>query len=170
MHPYLIWNIAPPLWCSIIIGCLCLLSTIFLVFLIHLLIRVYYILVLHSNVSVVSILDYPQWLLLLLFIKSDHISNCGVSWLIIKEFKKSLTFWIFPKLPSDQLCTICQQLSSVDLILYCQSITKLFLVEPYSSNICYHQPLWNCWVIQTSNKSSSLYTECCCNPKLGLLT
>jgi hypothetical protein len=55
-------------------------------------------LVLHSNASAMPILDYPRPLLLLLFIKPDHTSKCGITCFIIKKFNKSFTFWIFSRI------------------------------------------------------------------------
>jgi hypothetical protein len=133
----------PSLSCFVAIGCFYLLSKAFLVLLMHRLIQVYLMLVLHSNVNKMPILGCLRLLLLSLFIKSDHASKCGVTWLI-KEFNKSLTFWILPKLHPDHLCVVYQQSSSIDFILDYQSDMKLPLVEPYFLSICYHQPSWNC--------------------------
>jgi len=68
MHPYLMWNIGPPLWWSIVIGCLCLLTKTFFALPMYWLICV---LAFHSNVSAVPISGCLRRLLLLLFIKLD---------------------------------------------------------------------------------------------------
>ena len=76
----------PPLWCSIITGCLCLLFQAFIILSMYWLIRV---LAFHSNVSAVPILGCPRRLLLSLILKLDHASKCGVARFIIKELNKS---------------------------------------------------------------------------------
>jgi hypothetical protein len=76
----------PPLRCSIIIGCLCLLFQAFIILSMYWLIRV---LAFHSNVSAVPILGCPRRLLLSLILKLDHASKCGVARFIIKELNKS---------------------------------------------------------------------------------
>jgi hypothetical protein len=120
--------------------------------------------VLNSNVSVVPIMGYPQQLLLSLFIKYDHALKGGIICFIMKEFNKSFTYWILSRtvirLAVCILPTIIKIFSSIDLILDCQSVMKLPSVETYSSSICYYQPSWNCQVIQTCNKSLSLYAQC----------
>jgi hypothetical protein len=77
---------SPPLWCSIVIRCLCLLFKAFFVLLIQQLIRV---LAFNSDACGVPIVGYPQRLLLLLFIKHDNTPKCGVAWFIMKEHNKS---------------------------------------------------------------------------------
>ena len=95
MHPYLMWNIGPPLWWSIVIGCLCLLTKAFFALPMYWLIRV---LAFHSNVSAVPILGCPRWLLLSLFIKLDNAPKCGVAWFIIKKLNKSFISWILSRI------------------------------------------------------------------------
>jgi len=143
MHASLpVWNISPPLWWFIVVGCLCLLSKAFLIFLIHWLIQVYCMLILHSNVNVEPILGCPRWLLLSLFIKTNHTPKYGITCFIMKEFNKSFTFWILLRttlwLAMCILPTIIKKFSTVNLILDCQSIMMLPPIEPYSSKICYH--------------------------------
>jgi hypothetical protein len=77
---------SPPLWCSIITGCLCLLFKAFFILSMYWLIRV---LAFHSDVSAVPILGCPRQLLLSVVLKLDHASKCGVAQLIMKELNKS---------------------------------------------------------------------------------
>jgi hypothetical protein len=67
---------SPPLRCSIITGCLCLLFKAFFILSMHWLIRV---LAFHLDVSAVPIMGRPWWLLLLLLLKLDHASMCDVA-------------------------------------------------------------------------------------------
>ena len=102
MHPYLMWNIGPPLWWSIVIGCLYLLTKAFLALPMYWLIR---LLAFHSNVSVVPISGCLRRLLLSLFIKLDNAPKCGVAGFIMKDF---ISFGFFWELSSDWLCASCQ--------------------------------------------------------------
>ena len=77
---------SPPLRCSIITGCLCLLFKAFFILSMYWLIRV---LAFHSNISVVPILGSPRRLLLSVVLKLDHASKCGVARFILKEWNKS---------------------------------------------------------------------------------
>jgi hypothetical protein len=116
----------------------------FLNYQIHKLFRVYRMSILQSNISVVPIIGYPRWLLLLLFIKPNYAPKCGISCFIMKEFNKSFTYWILSRtVIRSVVCippTIIKIFSSIDLILDCQSSMKLPSVETYSSSICYYQP------------------------------
>jgi len=67
---------SPPLRCSIITGCLCLLFKAFFIFSMYWLIRV---LAFHSDVSVVPILGCLRRSLLSVVLKLDHASKCGVA-------------------------------------------------------------------------------------------
>jgi hypothetical protein len=86
--PELIYR-SPPHRCSIITGCLCLLFKAFFILSMYWFIRV---LAFHSDVSAVSIVGCPWWLLLSLLLKLDHASKCGVARFIIEELNKSSIF------------------------------------------------------------------------------
>jgi hypothetical protein len=75
MHPYLVWNIGPPLWYSIVIRCLCSLSKTFSIFLIYRLIWVYRMLVLHSNVSSSSWVIHNDYWSCCLSSLTMHLAN-----------------------------------------------------------------------------------------------
>ena len=120
MHPYLIWNIGPPFWCSIVIRCLCLHSKAFFVLPMHWLIHV---LAIHSVVSAVPILGCLRRLLLLLFIKLDSAPKCGVAWFIMKSLTDHSSSVLSGELFSHWLCTSCQHHHD------CQSVTNLPQVE-----------------------------------------
>jgi len=77
---------SPPLQCSIITGCLCLLFKAFFILSMYWLICV---LAFHSNISAVPILGCPRRLLLSVVLKLDHASKCGVARFIIKKLNKS---------------------------------------------------------------------------------
>jgi len=98
----------------------CLLSKTFFVLLTDWLIRV---LTFHSNISVVPILGYPRWLLLLFFIKLDNALKCGVVWFIMKELNKSFISWILSItvlwLVMCVLLILIKRFSSVILVLDC---------------------------------------------------
>jgi hypothetical protein len=111
---------SPPLWCSIVIGCLCLLSKVFFAISMYWSIHV---LVIHSTVNTAPILGYLWWLLVSLFIKLDNAPKCGVAWFIIKELNKSFISWILSRIV---LClAVCilpaliKRFSGVVLILDC---------------------------------------------------
>jgi len=95
----------------------------FLNYQIHKLFRVYRMSILQSNISVVPIIGYPWWLLLLLFIKPNYAPKCGISCFIMKEFNKSFTSWIISKtaiwLALCILPTIIKRFYGVGLILDC---------------------------------------------------
>jgi len=95
----------------------------FLNYQIHKLFRVYRMSILQSNISVVPIIGYPRWLLLLLFIKPNYAPKCGISCFIMKEFNKSFTSWIISKtaiwLALCILPTIIKRFYGVGLILDC---------------------------------------------------
>jgi hypothetical protein len=95
----------------------------FLNYQIHKLFRVYRMSILQSNISVVPIIGYPWWLLLLLFIKPNYAPKCGINCFIMKEFNKSFTSWIISKtaiwLALCILPTIIKRFYGVGLILDC---------------------------------------------------
>jgi hypothetical protein len=132
---------SPPLWCSIIIGCLGLHSKAFYVLSMHWLLHV---LAIHSVVNAMPILGCPRWLLLSLFIKLDSTPKYGVAWFIMNKLNKSFISWIL--LRTVLWLAVCllqnpiKRLFSVDLILDCQLATDLPQLKQYSSSICYHQP------------------------------
>jgi hypothetical protein len=130
MHPYLMWNIGPPLWWSIVIGCLCLHSKALLVLSMHWLIHV---LVIHSVVSAVPILGCLRRLLLLLFIKLDSVPKCGVAWFIMKDF----LFWIVLRIILWSI--VCIMPSPIKIVNQSWTCLKL---KQYSSSICCHQSSW----------------------------
>ena len=92
---------SPPLWCSIVIGCLCLHSKAFFVLPMHWLIHV---LAIHSAVNAVPIPGCLRQLLLALFIKLDPAPSVVLldsSWRIFSHG----FVW---ELSSDWLCASCQ--------------------------------------------------------------
>ena len=119
MHPYLIWNIGPPLRCSIVIGCPCLYTKAFFVLPMHWLIHVPAI---HSVVNVVPIPGRLRQLLLALFIKLDPAPKCGIAWFIMKDFLSSF-FW---ELSSDWLRASCQHPSRLLTSLKLPPVEKSF--------------------------------------------
>jgi len=122
--------ISPPLRCSIITGCLCLLFKAFFILSMCWLIHV---LAFYSNVSAVPILGYQRWLLLLLFIKLDPTLKYGVAWFIMNELNRSFIFWILLRIVLSLIVcvepTLIKRFSIVDLILDCQLVMNLPLVE-----------------------------------------
>jgi len=138
MHPYLMWNIGYPFGWSIVIGCLCLLTKAFFALPMYWLIRM---LAFHSNVNAVPISGCLRRLLLLLFIKLDSAPKCGVAWFIMKDF----LLWILLRII---LWLIVHIIMPTPIKIVNQSWTCLQLKQ-YFSSICYHQPSWNCQVIQT---------------------
>jgi len=140
MHPYLIRNIGPPLWCSIVIGCLCLLSKSLLCSF-HVLAHSY-----ASHPLSCKSRAYPgspRWLLLSLFIKHECAPKCGVAWFITNELNRSFIFWIILRI----VLSFIVRIVPTPIKIVNQSWTCLKLKQ-YSSSICYHQPSWNCQVIQ----------------------
>jgi hypothetical protein len=120
----------PPLRCSIITGCFCLLFKAFFILSMCWFIRV---LAFHSDVSAVPILGYRRRLLLLLFIKLDPALKCGVAWFIMNELNQSFIFWILLRIVLSLIMriepTLIKRFSIVDLILDCQLVMNLPLVE-----------------------------------------
>ena len=130
MHPYMIWNIGPPLRCSIFTGCLCLLFKAFFILSMYWLIRV---LPFHSDVSAMPILGCPRWLLLSIFSSLTMLPNM----VLLDSSWKSWTNHPSPRfaqeLSFDWLCVFCQHPSRgflvFNLILNCQSVMNLPPVE-----------------------------------------
>jgi hypothetical protein len=110
----------PPLWCSIVIRCLCLLSKAFFALSMYWPVHV---LVIHSTINAAPILGYLRWLLVSLFIKLDNAPKCGVAWFDIKELNKSFISWILSRivlwLAVCILLALIKRFSSVVLILDC---------------------------------------------------
>jgi len=121
------WNIGPPLWWSIVIGCLCLHSKALLVLSMHWLIHV---LAIHSVVNAVHILGYLRRLLLLLFIKLDSAPKCGVAWFIMKDFLSWILLKIIFRL------VVCIMPTPIKIVNQSWTCPQL---KQYSSSICYHQ-------------------------------
>jgi hypothetical protein len=100
----------------------------------------------NSNVCAMPILGYPWWLLLLLFIKLDNASKCGVAWFIMKELNKSFISRILSRLVLWLVVCILsipiKRFSNFDLLLDFQLTTNLLPVGTYPSSIFYHQPSW----------------------------
>jgi hypothetical protein len=111
---------SPPLWCSIVIRCLCLLSKTFFALSMYWLVHV---LVIHSTVNAGPILDCLRWLLVSLFIKLDNAPKCGVVWFDMKELNKLFISWILSRiilwLAVSILPALIKRFSSVVLILDC---------------------------------------------------
>ena len=111
---------SPPLWCSIVIRCLCLLSKAFFALSMYWPVHV---LVIHSTINAAPILGYLRWLLVSLFIKLDNAPKCGVAWFDIKELNKSFISWILSRivlwLAVCILLALIKRFSSVVLILDC---------------------------------------------------
>jgi hypothetical protein len=110
----------PPLWCSIVIRCLCLLSKAFFALSMYWPVHV---LVIHSTINAAPILGCLRWLLVSLFIKLDNAPKCGVAWFDIKELNKSFISWILSRivlwLAVCILLALIKRFSSVVLILDC---------------------------------------------------
>jgi len=117
----------PPLWWSIVIGCLCLHSKALLVLSMHWLIHV---LVIHSVVSAVHIRGCLWRLLLLLFIKLDSAPKCGVAWFIMKDFLSWILLKIIFRL------VVCLMPTPIKIVNQSWTCPQL---KQYSSSICYHQ-------------------------------
>jgi hypothetical protein len=111
---------SPPLWCSIVIRCLCLLSKTFFALSMYWLVHM---LVIHSTVNAGPILDCLRWLLVSLFIKLDNAPKCGVVWFDMKELNKLFISWILSRiilwLAVSILPALIKRFSSVVLILDC---------------------------------------------------
>jgi len=130
---------SPPLWWSIVIGCLCLHSKAFFVLSMHWLICV---LAFHSNASTMPILGCPRWLLLSLFIKLDSASKCGVVWFIINDFLfwilLRIILWCVPHANTHQDCQLVLNLPPIETILFKYMLSSTFLETAKSSGHASH--------------------------------
>jgi len=136
MYPYLIWNIGPP---SLMIHRPRVPLFAFQSFLCSFDAFAHSCDSHHSDVSAVPILGCPRQLLLSLFIKLDSAPKCGVAWFILKDFLSWILLRIILWL------VVCIMPTPIKVVNQSWTCLKL----KHTLQVCYHQPSWNCQVIQT---------------------